>query len=1013
MNERSVPPEVEQEPVVRFIDGPLQGKTISLQKPVTDIGRDEQNDIVIVDPRVSRHHARIAWFHNSWIIESLSRTSFIAINQRRVQREKLQHNCTVNLGESCSFVFLLQSPILVPQPGEASPQDLVHYPLSPERAARLPVNIPEGSAHATLFAPSIPSLIISSNIRSGQQIYALKKNMQVFHIGRDPSSDIVISEPVVSALHAQIIREGSKLVFVHPHPTRGKTVNGIWYQGRHIYGNEPFFKQMVSGDIFRIGDEHGTLVTLRYEDGTTVSSEALPALEPVPLRQARLTIGRVSDNTLVLDHPQVSAHHAELLKVEEGYRIIDLNSTNHVYVNEDPVTNQVLRTGDDVRIGPYRLTYTGTDLRPYDESSHIRIDALALTKKGNRNVVLLNDISLVIPPRSFVAIVGGSGAGKSTLMNALSGLNPAQGTVLYNGVDYYRNLVIFSTQLGYVPQDDIVHRDLTVERALYYAARLRLPDDFTREQIQWRIDDVLNDVEIADRSTMLVSKLSGGQRKRVSIALELLAHPGIFFLDEPTSGLDPGLDRKMMSLLRKLADKGHTIILVTHATNNINACDAVCFLAQGGRLVYFGPPDEAKVFYEKTDFAEIYSALEPTKDHPEIPQEAEERFRGSTDYQQHVVRPLQEGPVQRRSVERAGKAQAPKRVRHGNAWSQFLLLSTRYLELLKNDVGNLLLLLLQAPIVAIILALVIHFTLGTGVFDADKLVQCATQVQTSPTRFLVVPQAKKTEKIGCEHVLTFLKSDPQGQAYAQKQGGAKQALQNFILPGPDAGLNAHKVLFIMTFGAVLFGCINSAREIVKESAIYRRERMVNLGILPYMFSKIVVLGLLCCVQSALLVLIVGLAEPLHQGIFLHPVLEAYITLTLTSLVGLMLGLTVSAIVPNNDRAISFVPIVLVPQVIFSGAIIPFKDLPIQILTVIFPTRWAMAALCSSVGLHSDKIEGDRLFGDDFTYHGTLFSIYSQTDALHRLLLSWAALGAILGVLMVVIVIFLKLKDVRR
>src|SRR5207245_3795771 len=163
-----------------------------------------------------------------------------------------------------------------------------------------------------------------------------------------------------------------------------------------------------------------------------------------------------------------------------------------------------------------------------------------------------------------------------------------KGLVLYNGQDYYRHLAAFSTQLGYVPQDDIIHRELTVKRALYYTARMRLPEDFTQAQIKQRIDEVLEDVEMKHRRGLLVSKLSGGQRKRVSIALDLLANPSVFFLDEPTSGLDPGLDRKMMFLLRNLADQGHTILLVTHATNNINACDYVCFIAQGGRLAYFG-----------------------------------------------------------------------------------------------------------------------------------------------------------------------------------------------------------------------------------------------------------------------------------------------------------------------------------------------------------------------------------------------------------------------------------------
>src|SRR5581483_6412828 len=179
-----------------------------------------------------------------------------------------------------------------------------------------------------------------------------------------------------------------------------------------------------------------------------------------------------------------------------------------------------------------------------------------------------------------------------------------------------------------------------------------------------------------------------------------------------------------------------------------------------------------------------------------------------------------------------------------------------------------------------------------------------------------------------------------------------------------------------------------------------------------MFSKFVVLGVLCLFQSAVLVFVVQLGEPLQQGVFLPPILETYITLALTSFAGLMIGLTISAIAPNNDRAISLVPIILLPQVIFSGAIIALKDWVTQILATIFPTRWAMAALGSSIGLHAETIGGDTLFGNDYTYHGTLFSIYSQADATHRLLLSWAALCLLNIALMIVVGIFLKRKDVR-
>jgi ABC-type multidrug transport system ATPase subunit/pSer/pThr/pTyr-binding forkhead associated (FHA) protein len=1013
---------------IRFLSGPLAEKTISIQKPVTIIGRDAQNDIVIFDPRVSRRHAGIRLLNGSWSIENLSQTSYITINQQRIQQGILQHNNVVSLGENTSFVFLVQQPVNQPTPSSHFTPPAIDHPVNPQSlremrepssplpklSSNIPPNVsPSGTVLAPMLEMGVPTLTVSSNIHSDRQVHILNK--QVLNIGRDPENDIVITGPMVSAWHAQIVRDGNNLFFVHPHPLRGKTLNGVWYQGQRIRGDQQFRKQLVSGDIFRIGDENGTLVTLTYDDGAGIPVETLSEMQPIPLTSSKLTIGCVPDNIVVLNHPQVSAHHAELERAEGGYRVIDTNSTNHVYVNGQRVTDQLLRTGDEIRIGPYRLIYTGTELRQYDESNNIRIDALHLKKVGNNNVILLNDISLIIPPRKFVALVGGSGAGKSTLMDALNGLRPAHnGTVLYNGVDYYHNLAAFSTQLGYVPQDDIVHRDLTVDRALYYAARLRLPSDFTIEQIKWRIDEVLEDVEMTERRNLLVSKLSGGQRKRVSIALELLANPGIFFLDEPTSGLDPGLDRKMMTLLRQLADRGRTVILVTHATNNINACDFVCFLAQGGRLAYFGPPNEAKAYFEKADFAEIYSTLEPTKNQPDIPKQAEERFLASQDYQRYVAEPLREGQAQQVEVQEKRTSQPVtektlKRVKRGNAWSQFVLLSRRYLELLKNDRGNLLILLLQAPVIGVMLVLMVRFEVGAGVFDANKLVQCRTQILTSNGP-LALPQAQQTESIDCQQVLNFLRNDPNGQSYAQKQGGQEQALQVFILPGP--GADAQKVLFIMAFATVLFGCINGAREIVKEVAIYNRERAVNLGILPYMFSKIVVLGMLCLFQSAVLVLVVELGEPLKQGIFIPPILETYITLVLTSLAGLMIGLAISAIAPNNDRAISFVPIILLPQVIFSGAIIPLKDWFTQILASVFPTRWAMVALGSSIGLHADKIGGDKLFGDDFTYHSTLFSIYSQADALHRLLFSWAALGVIIFFLMIVIGIFLKRKDVR-
>jgi hypothetical protein len=444
----------------------------------------------------------------------------------------------------------------------------------------------------------------------------------------------------------------------------------------------------------------------------------------------------------------------------------------------------------------------------------------------------------------------------------------------------------------------------------------------------------------------------------------------------------------MMQLLRKLADKGHTIILVTHATNNINACDYVCFLAQGGRLAYYGPPDEAKRFFGKTDFAEIYSALEPTEENPNIPAEAEARFKESEDYRHYVAGPLNQGPAAGFNPNAATTAvKLPKR---GNPWKQFSILSRRYSELLRNDRGNLLLLLLQAPVIGLIL----FFLAGPGTFDPTSIATC----HNSNGRL-----------ISCQQVVDFL-NGPQGDQFAAQRGKSKEAiLQESIAPG--SGGDAQKILFIMAVAAVFFGCINGVREIVKEGPIYQRERTVNLGIAPYMLSKIVILGTLCLIQSAILVLMVNSRAPLQQGIFLPPLVEIYITLALTSLAGLMLGLMVSALVSNSDRAMSLVPFILLPQLIFAGVVFALDSPFLQFLGAFFAARWAMAGMGSSVGLH-----GDKLGADGFSFQGTLFtSLNPQNDvpgAVAHLLLVWIVLIVMILVFGFAIAYFLKKKDVR-
>src|SRR5215472_15987672 len=319
----------------------------------------------------------------------------------------------------------------------------------------------------------------------------------------------------------------------------------------------------------------------------------------------------------------------------------------------------------------------------------------------------------------------------------------------------------------------------------------------------------------------------------------------------------------MMFLLRKLADKGHTIVLVTHATNNINACDYICFLARGGRLAYYGPPDEAKAYFGKTDFAEIYSALEPTEDNSNIPAQAEEKFKASPDFQRYVAAPLNQGPAGRANVQQQVSAVTPPK--RGNPWKQFWILSRRNLELLWNDRVNLAILLLHAPVIGFIL-----FFLAKGdLFFATSVADCPRRTNITDTSGPVVSH-------DCERVALALMSQ-QGQQFAASQGKTPdQVLNDAIRPG--SGEDAQKILFIMAFAAVFFGCINGSGAIVKEVAIYRRERAVNLGLVPYLSSKIIVLGVLCLLQSLVLVFFVNLRAPLQRGVLLDPQLEIYITI---------------------------------------------------------------------------------------------------------------------------------------
>lgn len=407
-------------------------------------------------------------------------------------------------------------------------------------------------------------------------------------LGSQPGPGVIaIQHHAVAAQHARLDQHGADITITDLGGINGTTVNG-----QPLKPNTP--QRLADGAVIRIADAQGNSAGIQFRSGAAASVASVQLGKLQLDARGVATLGRDPSNDVKLDHPSVSRFHAEVRRTSKGDILTD-HSSNGVFVNGIRVRGQhLLKNGDVLQLGPFKLTYDQHTLTQAAPTDSYRLDALRLTRQvtiggtplsllrkgAGTTKLILNDVSLSIHPREFVALVGGSGAGKSTLMKALSGFTPVQGQVLVNGDDLYRSYGLYRSILGYVPQDDIIHRHLTVGGALRYAARLRLPDA-TAAEIDQRVTTVLDQVEMTAHTGKLVEALSGGQRKRVSIAAELLADPGLFFLDEPTSGLDPGLEKKMMATLRRLADAGRTVVLVTHATANIDQCDHVAFMADG------------------------------------------------------------------------------------------------------------------------------------------------------------------------------------------------------------------------------------------------------------------------------------------------------------------------------------------------------------------------------------------------------------------------------------------------
>ncbi len=681
-------------------------------------------------------------------------------------------------------------------------------------------------------------------------------------LGRDPNCDLVLDNLTVSRRHARIVQIDGVCTIEDLASSCGTLVNGAEISQRH---------ELQPGDLIIVG---GT--TLKFEvrfeavesakpiadikkilrrgDFTSVKFRGEDATE-IRLEEPRLTFGRGADRNVIISSPLVSARHAILEETSDGHFLSDVQTATGTYVNGKPIIRSRLVSGDRIQIGPCLFRYEGDRLVRTQESHAISIEAFELTKTVG-NITLLDDLTFALQAGEFVGLIGPSGAGKTTLLDALNGLRPAtSGEVFLNQDPLYEEYARLRHHIGYVPQDDIIHRELTVQQALTYAAKLRLPADTSGTEVDRIVTETLDALDLVQRKQVVISQLSGGQRKRVSVGVELLSRPGVLFLDEPTSGLDPGTESRLMKLFRRLADQGRTVVCTTHVMDNIDLFHNVVILAPGGKLAWFGPPAAAKEFFGIERFTDLYDRIEELP-----PADWQQRFRQTKEYKLRISPILQK---RRKSLNR--KAQRLAASPSVSRLRQFGTLTGRFVRLLWCD----------KPTLAVTFAQPILITLLICVVCRDLSV----------------------------------------------------------------------ILYLLIISALWFGCSSAAQQLVKERPIFRRERMVNLRLDTYLMSKVVPLLSITSIQIAIMLGLTLLLEDVDCSLSVLG-----ISLTLAAWNGVAIGLLISALASNADKAMSVVPLSLIPQIVLAGVLVPLDDMntPTQFASYLTAARWANQACEAAV-----------------------------------------------------------------
>lgn len=667
-------------------------------------------------------------------------------------------------------------------------------------------------------------------------------------LGRDPACDLPIQDERVSWQQLRIeLRDGTPLL------TDLGSSNGTYLDGVRLDNTS---QSIAREAIIQFGS-----IRARVREVEPATATGRGRFRRVPLRGEIVRIGRAPDNDLVLDEPNVSWHHAEL-RLGNPPELIDRGSRNGTRIGNELLVRgaRPLLPGLSAGIGPFGLRYEGGELIVADERAGASLSARQVAVRIGQ-LTILNPTSLNVSPGEFVALIGPSGSGKTTLLKCLAGVGQPSAGVVLVGAD---PLELRLTEVGYVPQSDVVHAGLTVREALQFAARLRLPSDTRPDELVAAVDDVLGELRLAEHAETLVGSLSGGQRKRVASGVELIGKPTMLLLDEPTSGLDPALERRLMMTMRRLADSGRGVIVVTHATSSLALCDTVAVMAPGGHLLFLGSPRESLEHFQVRAYDEIYNAIDLVDAPPST-----------------VEFPLPRPPRARTRV-----LSGSSLLEHTRA------LTSRYALTFWRDGRTLAILVGQAPVMAVLIALLY------------------------PAHLFLLPDHQPTRSA--------------------------------------------QFVFLLVTAALWLGLIDSCREIVKERTIVLRELAVGIRLDAYLISKASLLFLLAAAQCVLLVAVATVIQPLHAGPTTYLMLTGLLVLTSWSMVAL--GLVVSTLARSVDQSTSVIPLLLIPQLLFGAALVPFAQLgaAMKALSDLMVSRWAFAGVGHAIHMNARLAQAPRV-----------------------------------------------------